>query len=256
MERKAALRKFLRACVNIDVLDLEIVGRKPTGSGSDIGDLLSVLIQDLAGLRTYLVAIWMTVDDIGEDFDHVEAGFKVALDSVDGITQGFDGIATVMDRLTAENQTQAERIAELEARIVELEAAQKAKPAAATVSDTGEEYVPWIEFEAAAMKAFGREGSWKSVAAFEMDMDVKVLNAWQTVGVIPARYVAMVQALTDDQKAPASRKSWSDDDYARLQALVDKGKRNREIAKILSREFGRRLIETSITGARRRSRDR
>jgi hypothetical protein len=57
MERKAALRKFLRACVNIDVLDLEIVGRKPTGSGSDIGDLLSVLIQDLAGLRQYLVAI-------------------------------------------------------------------------------------------------------------------------------------------------------------------------------------------------------
>jgi hypothetical protein len=194
----------------------------------------------------------MTVDDIGEDFDHVEAGFKVALGSVDGITQGFDGIATVMDRLTAEKQTQAERIAELEARIVELEAAQKAEPAAATVSDTGEEYVPWVEFEAAAIKAFGREGSWKSVAAFEMDMDVKVLNAWQTVGVIPAKSLDVVKGLTEDQKAPASRKKWTDDEYARLKALGAEMHRDREIAKILSREFGRRLVETSITGARRR----
>jgi hypothetical protein len=187
------------------------------------------------------------------------AGFDRSIDglgkSIDGFVKNVERLREENDTLRAEKRAQAERIAELEARVTELEAAQ-AEPAAATVSDTGEEYVPWIEFEAAAMKAFGREGSWKSVAAFEMDMDVKVLNAWQTVGVIPARYVAMVQALTDDQKAPASRKSWSDDDYARLQALVDEGKRNREIAKILSREFGRRLVETSITGARRRSRDR
>jgi hypothetical protein len=170
------------------------------------------------------------------------------------ITAKGQAVLKIREEQNQKIQAQAERIAEFEARIVELEAAHT-EPAAA--SDTGEEYIPWTKFEAAAISSFGREGSWKAVVAMELDIDIKTLNAWQTVGLFPARYRDAVKTFTDDQKAPSSRQRWTDDEYDRLEALIgEMGNRNREIAEILRAEFGRRLTESSITGARRRIRNR
>jgi hypothetical protein len=248
-EQQTAINELRKMFVEFDVMDIEIIERKPTEVGSDASDLLT---QNLHGLTQDLDDLRVDIDGLGAGIGGLGVGIDGLGEDINGLGVGIDGLAKVMERLRAEKQAQAERIEALEAKISDLEAAQtQAEPAAAMDSDTGEEYVSWAEFEAAAVQAFGRD-SWKSVAAFELDMDVKTLHAWQTVGVIPARYVAMVKALNDDQKAPASRRKWTDDEYERLETLVAEGHRDREIAKILSLEFRRRLVETSITGARRR----
>ena len=178
---------------DFDASSSEAEQHKPTDAGSDASAFLtqnlSVLIQDLVDHRSRLAALGMCLWDIEGDYAEGDYAFLEpelidAVKRVDGLVQDMGGLTKSMERLAAEKQAQAERIAELEAKIAELETAQ-AEPAA--VSDTGEEYVSWVEFEAAAISAFGRD-AWKSVAAFEMDMDVKTLNAWQTVGVIPAKF--------------------------------------------------------------------
>ena len=225
-EQEAALAKLRKVFTEIDVMDIEIVQRKATNQ------------------ITHRTTTCSTIDT-----GSLDSAVAQSIRTINDTVKRVERLREENDTIRAQNRAQAERIAELEARIAELEAAQAA-PAA--VSDTGEEYVLWAEFEAAAIKAFGREGSWKSVFAFEADMDVRTLTAWQTVGIIPARYVTLARTLTADQKAMSSRKKWTDDEYDRLEALVAEGHRDREIANILSRELGRRLIETSITGARRR----
>jgi DNA-binding transcriptional MerR regulator len=160
--------------------------------------------------------------------------------------------------VTHRAQRQQDEIATLQAEIARLKEEndrltkklEEAEPV--VVSDTGDEYVSWVEFEAAAITAFDRQTGWKAVFAFEADIDIKTLNAWQTVGVIPAKLFDIVKTLTADQKAPSLRKKWTVAEYDRLEALVAERKRDREIAKLLSAEFGRKLVESSIMGARRR----
>jgi hypothetical protein len=102
------------------------------------------------------------------------------------------------------------------------------------------------------MTRFGRTTGWKALAAFELGLDVKVMNTWQTVGVIPKALLGQVHGFRDEQIKPASRAKWTEAEKAALGALVEQGLSDRAVAQTLASRLGRRLVETSITGARRR----
>ena len=151
------------------MLDIEIVERR-TGGLASIGTSRNtdIVVQEATAKAQAMLKIL-------EDNETLRAQNRALEDRIAEFEAAQAKPAAVSD--TGEEYVR--RIAELEARIAELEATQ-ATPAA--VSYTGEEYVAWVEFEAAAVQAFSREGSWKSVFAFEAEMDVKTLNGWQTVG--------------------------------------------------------------------------
>jgi hypothetical protein len=117
-------------------------------------------------------------------------------------------------------------------------------------SDTGPEYIPWEVFKREGDKVFGCT-RWTARFASAADITVKELRAWRIAGIVPARFLAVMQSLSNEQKASASRQPWTDAERVRLKALVSQAVTDCEIAKVLSMEFGRRLLETSITGARR-----
>lgn len=118
-------------------------------------------------------------------------------------------------------------------------------------ADTG---VGYVDFGLIAEKAVRRCGraTWKPAVAFALNMSVKELNAWKTVGVFPAELVARVAALNDCECASSSRQQWADDEIEQLKAILDEGHSDLEAAVILTRKLGRRIYETSITNRRRR----
>lgn len=153
------------------------------------------------------------------------------------------------------------KIKELKEEIAELRKTLKTEPpappknpasSADAVTDTGQRLVAWTKFAEAAQKKFGRTTAWKAVFALEINTEMKTLNAWEVVGLVPEEYLTLLDSFTPAQCEPASRKRWSDDERARLGAMVADGLCDLEIAQRLRNEFGRRLTEGSITGARRR----
>jgi transposase-like protein len=178
--------------------------------------------------------------DLHRRLSQLEARLKEAEDKVNELQQEGRNLKAENARLRQEN----------DALTAENEVFKKAQSAA--TPKTGKGYLTWPEFEAVAVKKFGRVTGWKAVAAFELDIDIKVLNAWQTVGVIPAEYCDRVRAFAPEQIEPVPRKKWTDDEKAALVDLVAQGVSDRTIAKTLSMQFGRRFVETSVTGARRR----
>jgi hypothetical protein len=154
--------------------------------------------------------------------------------------------------LRAEHEALRSEHEDLRAKYEDLLAEKEALSAATgSKADTGTEYINSKVFEEEGDKVFACKG-WRPRFASAADIDLKELDAWRVVKVVPAKFRDLLPNLTDEQKAPASRMAWSDAERKRLMTLVSRGLTDREIAKVLSKAFGRRLVETSITGARRR----
>ncbi len=154
-------------------------------------------------------------------------------------------------RAKAERDAIKEAYAALHAKYERLQAENAALREGTAASDTGDAYMRFSVFRQRATAIYGRD-RWKSAFATAAGISIKELNAWETVDTIPAALAVKLDALTEEQRRPASRKPWTGDDIKRLKQVLDAGKSDLEAAHILSVHLGRRLHETSIAGQRRR----
>jgi predicted RNase H-like nuclease (RuvC/YqgF family) len=155
---------------------------------------------------------------------------------------------STIDALQAQNhslQSEGERLqAEVNGLKAEVHALKE------VVSDDARAYVNFADFARRAGQSYARK-LWKSAFAFEAAITIKEMNAWETVGLAPAVWLAKLDALTEEQRKPTARKPWTAKERARLQAILDQGHTDLATARILTGEFGRRIYESSITTQRR-----
>jgi hypothetical protein len=153
-----------------------------------------------------------------------------------------------MEALQAQNLSLKVEAQQLQAEVEGRKAEVGTLKAAASHNDRS--YVTFDSFGASAGRTYGRK-LWKSAFAFEAGITVKEINAWETVGLAPADWLAKLDALTDYQRKPTARKPWTAEERARLRAVLDQGHSDLATAQILTEEFGRRLYESSVANQRR-----
>jgi hypothetical protein len=167
--------------------------------------------------------------------------------------------STRLKQIISAQQEQLEasraRCVRLESQVELLQAKVHAREleAQAFKSDCGRVYVQFSDFAASATKCF-RRARWKSAFAFEANMTLKMVNAWETVGLMPAEFASYLKGLSPEQLKNASRQPWTREEVARLAELVPSGESDSNLAHLLSREFGRRIFESAVTTQRRRLR--
>ncbi|TXN17220.1 hypothetical protein FV219_00915 [Methylobacterium sp. WL122] len=172
-------------------------------------------------------------------------------DSLLSAVKSFGKIFDKYTALKAIHRVSLVALREAEARIASLEAEAAERSDNQHKADTGAQYVEFATISELAMNRCGR-ATWKSAVAFSINMPIRMLNAWKAVGIFPAHLVAHIDALSDHDYEPSSRQRWSSDEIDRLKVVLHEGRSDLEAAVILSKEFGRRIYETSVTYQRRR----
>ena len=154
-----------------------------------------------------------------------------------------------VEALQEQNSLLGEEVDSLRTEVAILTTENSAVKAA--TSDTGRTYAPFGLFAEHARLRFGRK-TWKSAFAFDVGITVKEINAWKTVDLVPAEWAATLDRLSHEERKAASRQPWTDDERARLRELLEHGFSDLAAAQLLTGELGRRLLEPTITGQRRR----
>ncbi len=183
--------------------------------------------------------------------------FRQAYQLASEVTSLKNEVAQLKRKLLHSEEELARRTTVEVARIDEVPSTSDAdkstrrhdQPASST---TAIEYVPVAELSDRARGMIGRH--WKAALAFRLQITLKEMAAWQTVGIVPTAFCSAFESMTENDCAPASRQRWTVQEYQRLAELVGEEKSNLEIAQILTHDFRRRLYESSIVGARRRMR--
>lgn len=116
--------------------------------------------------------------------------------------------------------------------------------------DTKQTYCSFAEFEQKAKNAIGRQYT-KSLLAFELNISLKILTAWQTVGIVPPDFTSKIDDFSENQLEPASREHWSYDEVNELKAILIEGASDFLAARMLTTRFGRRRFESNVARKRR-----
>ena len=122
-----------------------------------------------------------------------------------------------------------------------------------TVSDAGADYIPFETYAVRARTKIGR-AAWRAAVAYHLNISLKLMSAWKMVGLVPAAFLARLEEMTDVERQSASRDRWTAAEHHALKGLLNEGKGNLEVARMLSAKFDRRLYESSIVSQRRRLR--
>jgi hypothetical protein len=155
-----------------------------------------------------------------------------------------------IEGLKAGNKALAKEAARFKKENAKLRKKGETVPGTESVtSDTGASYTSFEEFKRKALANYGRD-YWHSAFAHEAGITVKQLRAWETVDLIPDQLAAKLDGFGEEQRKPASRKQWSFAENERLKELLSDGADYLEAARVLSREFGRRIFEGSISRRR------
>ena len=121
------------------------------------------------------------------------------------------------------------------------------------VSDLGTKYVQFDKLRVEVANTF-TSSRWRGVVALHLGISRKCLDAWEVVGVVPNEYVDRVRAMTDDDRKPASRKPWSQDELKCLEGSLAQELSDLQIAGLITQKCGRKRLESSVVRQRCRLR--
>lgn len=186
-------------------------------------------------------------------------------------SQRIEQLEAENQKLSAEIVAEADARAELSVRIKKLDAENRRLEAALQandkielldvdirpdacssqegVSDLGTKYVQFDKLRVVVDNTFSSR-RWKGVVALHLGISRKCLDAWEVVGVVPDVYVDRARAMTDNDRKPASRKPWSQDELECLEASLARELSDLQIAGLITQKYGRKRLESSVVRQR------